>query len=437
MADLSRRELEVARLVAKGMSNREIADRLYISERTAEGHVENIRAKLGFRSRVQVAGWVATYGGKAAPATVRAPRRRTARFAIGTGGIALLAVVTAVAILLTPGLGAPTRMPAITVVAGTGAPGFSSDGQRANRTALSAPLGLASAADGTVYVIDGNRVRRVTPAGVIMTIAGTGEEGFSGDGGAAISAKLHSPQGLALDGRGNLYIADTLNSRVRRVAPDGRIDTVAGGDKAGYSGDGGPAVNALLNTPVGITVGFKGMLYVADTGNQRVRLMSGDGKIQTIAGTGQAGYSGDGGPATSAPLNSPTGLAFDPVGNLYVADSLNDRVRRIDLNGVMTTVAGTGISGFSGDGGQATEAELGLPSGSLVTVGEVLASDASGDLLIADTGSHRVRRIDRAGRISTVATGFKLPVAVTVSPTGTVYLTDLGNYRVVAINPIR
>src|SRR5664280_1427603 len=222
----------------------------------------------------------------------------------------------------------------------------------------------------------------------ITTVAGNGTAGFCGDGGPATQACLYGPGGLALDAAGNLYIADRDNNRVRRVAPDGTITTVAGNGTAGFCGDGGPATQACLVAPIGLAVDAAGNLYITDYNNNRVRRMAPDGTITTVAGNGTKGFCGDGGPATQACLNGPGGLAVDVAGNLYVADHNNSRVRRVAPDGTVTTVAGNGTAGFCGDGGPATQACLNYPNGLFV--------DAAGNLYVADY-NNRVRLVATPG----------------------------------------
>ncbi len=273
----------------------------------------------------------------------------------------------------------------ITTVAGNGTRGYGGDGGPAAQAQLNEPIGVAVDGAGNLYIADhNNRIRRVDAAGTIATVAGTGEYGYSGDGGPATQAQLHSPFGVAVDGAGNLYIADH-NNRIRRVDAAGTIATVAGTGEYGYSGDGGPAAQAQLNEPIGVAVDAAGNLYIADLGNHRIRRVDAAGTIATVAGTGEYGYSGDGGPATQAQLSQPFGVALDEAGNLYIADLGNHRIRRVDAAGTIATVAGTGEQGYSGDGGPATQAQLDFPEG--------VALDEAGNLYIADLGNHRIRKV--------------------------------------------
>jgi hypothetical protein len=248
----------------------------------------------------------------------------------------------------------------------------------------------------------------VSPDGIITTVAGTGQLGFSGDNGKATDAQLKLLAGVVVDGAGNLFIADLYNHRVRKVTPDGIITTYAGSgpvdavtvpsndaQKGGFSGDNGPATDARLNGPAGLAVDARGNLFIADYFNHRVRKVTPDGIISTVAGTGKAGFSGDGGKATDARLNQPTELAVDSAGNLYITEfSGNHRVRKVDaVTGIITTVAGNGHPGYSGDNGPATAA--GMDAGGP-------AVDSAGNLFITD--GYRVRKVDAVtGIITTVA----------------------------------
>lgn len=277
---------------------------------------------------------------------------------------------------------------------------YTGDGGSAENARLNLPGGLAVDALGNLLVVDSldSRVRRVDAAGVITSIAGNGEAGFSGDGGPAIGATLDSPEGIALDQEGNVFIADVFNHRIRRVdARTGAISTIAGNGSRGFSGDRGPATAASLNRPGGVAVDLAGNVFIADSFNDRVRRVDAvTGIITTIAGNGRFGFSGDGGPATSAALRTPFEVIFDKNQNLLIADVDNARVRSVDATtGTITTIAGNGNFRFSGDGGVATSAGV---------VPYRLALDHLGNLLIADIDNARIRRVDTRTRIiSTVA----------------------------------
>ncbi len=333
----------------------------------------------------------------------------------------------------------------INTLAGDGTVGSGGDNGSGTQAQLDDPTGVAAGPDGTLYIADAlnQRIRRVAPDGTISTVAGTGTAGFSGDNGPATQAELDDPTGVAVGPDGTLYIADTLNQRIRRVAPDGTISTVAGNGTFGTSGDNGPATQAQLHDPLAVAVGPDGTLYIADALNSRVRAVTPDGVISTIAGTGVAGYSGDGGPSEQAQIESPQALALDPNGNLYIADALANVVREVTPSGVITTVAGTGVAGYSGDQGPATRAHLNLPTG--VAVG------LDGSLYIADSGNQRIRRVTTDGTIVTLAGtgtfGFSGDaglagqaqignlLAVAIGPDGNLVLADAVNQRVRKVAP--
>jgi sugar lactone lactonase YvrE len=289
-----------------------------------------------------------------------------------------------------PGISGSDR---ITTIAGNGKAGFSGDGGPATSGQLGGPTGLAVNAQANVYIADttNNRVRRVTPAGTITTIAGANTAAL-GDGGPATSARLRSPVGLAIDRQGSLYIAEANDARVRKVSPDGTITTIAGTGARGSSGDGGPATSAKLYFPRGVAVDAQGSVYISDYELQTVRKVNPAGTITTFAGTGRGGFSGDGGPATSAQLRYPEGIAVDGSGNVYIADRGNGRVRKVSPAGTITTIAGGGAS--LGDGGAATSARLSNPEG--------LAVDAQGNVYIADWGHYLVLKVS-GGTITTIA----------------------------------
>ena len=275
----------------------------------------------------------------------------------------------------------------ISSFAGTGEPGFSGDGGPASAARLDFPTGVAVDGEGNVYIADsGNRrIRRVDLAGTISSFAGTGEPGFSGDGGPASAARLGNPWNVAVDGEGNVYIADSGNRRIRRVDLAGTISSFAGTGEPGFSGDGGPASAARLGNPWNVAVDGEGNVYIADSGNRRIRRVDLAGTISSFAGIGEPGFSGDGGPASAARLGYPEGIAVDGAGNVYIADSSNRRIRRVDLAGTISSFAGTGEPGFSGDGGPASAARLNFPTG--------IAVDGAGNVYIADRPDHRVRKL--------------------------------------------
>jgi uncharacterized protein (TIGR03437 family) len=340
----------------------------------------------------------------------------------------------------------------LTRVAGDYTAGYSGDGGPATDAQLDPPLllaygtrfadlGLAVDTAGNVYVPDPvvNRVRRVSTSGTIATVAGNGtvEMPISGEGGPATNASLGGPNHLAFDSGGNLYIAENVG-RVRKVTPDGILTTVAGGGFFnGQTGDGGPAVGAYLASAAGIAIDSTGNLYIAEPTSNRVRRVSAAGIITTFAGTGSAGYSGDGGPAFNAQLTEPADLALDASGNLYITDPTHNRIRSVSPAGIITTVAGNGNWGYAGDGGPATSAPL-SPEG--------LAADTAGNLFVADFGSNRIRKINGAGTIDTVAgdgtqdysgdggpainARVSLPGPLAADQAGNLYIADRGNNRV-------
>ncbi|MBS1876749.1 MAG: hypothetical protein JSU00_26280 [Acidobacteria bacterium] len=273
---------------------------------------------------------------------------------------------------------------AVSTLAGNGTAGFGGDGGAGGGAQLNGPSGVAVDAKSNVYFADvlNNRVRAVDATGVIRTFAGSGSAGFGGDGGAATSAALYFPHSVATDAAGNIYIADYENACIRKVSPTGTIVTVAGNSLEGFAGDGGPATKAMLDAPHGVAVDAKGNLYIADTGNNVIRMVGSDGNIRTIAGNGVPGHDGDGGPATQAYLAAPLGVAVDAAGQVYIADA-GVLIRRIGTDGTITTVAGTGYPGYSGDGGDAVYAKLNGAS--------ALAIDLAGRLFLSDTWNNVIR----------------------------------------------
>ena len=332
----------------------------------------------------------------------------------------------------------------ISTYAGTGTAGYTGDLGAATAARIAHPEGITVAANGDVYYADpdNNVIRKVTAAtGIITTVAGSGGNGSSGDGGLAILAKFKNAEGVFVVANGDLYLADTGNHEIRKVtALTGIVTLVVGSTSPGYSGDGGAAAAARLRLPAAIVVAANGDMYIADTGNDTVRkVTAATGIITTYAGTGTTGYTGDGGAATSARLSGPQGLVLAANGDLYIADTGNNVIRRVTAaTGVITTFAGTGTAGFLGDGGVATSARLNAP--------ESVSISASGELYIADAGNNRIRRVSTGGTITTVAgTGtagsagdgglptaaqLNSPHGIAVSTSGTYYISDRVNNEI-------
>jgi DNA-binding CsgD family transcriptional regulator len=469
---LSRREREVASLVAKGLTSREIGQKLFISERTAEGHVEQIRSKLGFHSRAEIAAWVVRTESVAVPElttepiprhSVTQPPRLSHRTVIaGASALAFLAALILVLDVIVPRLGATPIVQPIRTFAGTGNALVSDDGKVPSETDLIGPAGVAVGRDGSIYFTDGNRIRKVGSAtfGLVVTIAGTGGGGWK-DSNTALTVDLglgvnsghgfySSAEfaGLAVGADGNLFFPDTFNDRVRIVTPDGRLVTVAGnGAPPGHGlisgvafnvGDNAPALASILTFPRGCATDEQGNLYIADTIDNRIRKVDhASGVITTVVGTGRPGWSGDNGPADQAELNAPQAVAVARDGTLYIADTGNQRIRRV-RDGVITTVAGTGLEGYGGDGGFGTAAELDVPLG--------LALDSRENLYIADSGNDRVRKLNVGGHITTLAgdgargyggdggsaadAELAAPVAVAVDASDHLYIVDSLNNRI-------
>ena len=322
--------------------------------------------------------------------------------------------------------------------------GWLGDGAMATGAALVIPNDVAIDTLGNLYIADaGNhRIRKVSPGGVISTFAGNGLTGFSGDGGQAYAAQLSRPSGIFIDANGNFYVADTGNGRIRKITPAGIISTIAGSGIVDSSGDGGLATNAGLNSPQGVIVNMIGEVYVSEVAGNRIRRFTEGGNISTVAGTGSAGFAGDGGPGVVAVLRQPTAMTLDGVGNLYFADSSNYRVRKLDTNGVITTVAGDGSGSCSTSAASATASSILFPSG--------VEFDASGNLYIA-SACNRIQKVAPGGSISTIAgtlgfgfggDGFPAVNATLNSPAGlalgldgSLYIADYFNHRVRRIAP--
>jgi uncharacterized protein (TIGR03437 family) len=322
------------------------------------------------------------------------------------------------------------------------AEGFAGDGGQALNAQLAGPTGIWVDSSHNIYIVDkdNDRIRVVASNGVISTVAGSSTAGvYAGDGGKAVQASLNRPNGIAFDSAGNMYIADTLNHVVRKVNTSGIISTVAGNNANAYSGDGGPAIDASLSEPSGLAFDGAGNMYIADTNNSCIRIVTPDQNIHTFAGLcSYALFQGDGGPATSAKLNKPYSVAVDAHGNVYISDTENERIRKVTPDGVINTVAGSGTPGepgFGGDNGPALQAEFSSPSG--------IALDASGSIYIADKGNFRIRKILPSGIVVTVAgsgtPGYSgnaaaatsaemyFPYGVFADSSGDVYIADTQN----------
>jgi DNA-binding CsgD family transcriptional regulator/sugar lactone lactonase YvrE len=441
-AGLSRREREVAALVADGLTNREIAERLFISERTADGHLEHIREKLGVNNRAQVAAWyvansqpgAATVSAPAAQSKVADHRASGLRVVLAVATVAVMLLVGVVALYRQTAPTAPTG-PIITTIAGStkgfgvARGGYSGDYGPATSALLSGPVTLALDDTGNLYIADMNQtIRRVEVDGKIWTLAGGVTTPFldgtcgpaTGVGtvfslavspsdhavyfanGAQIgwldgrpcvhsvpSGRIQGPSHICFAPDGTMYISDVFGDRVWRRAKDGALSVYAGTGEHGFYGDAGAASGAKLRFPTAMAVDSSGNLYIADTGNNRIRRVDSETHvITTIAGSSDTyGYGGDGGVADMARLNLPFGVTVAPNGDVYIADTGNSRVRRIDTQThLITTVVGTGKEGFSGDGGAALAAVLYGP--------RAVVFDSSGNLLVADTGNHRVRKVE-------------------------------------------
>ena len=345
---------------------------------------------------------------------------------------------------------------ALTTIAGLGVGDYSGDGGPATKVKLGHPENLAVDGTGNVYIQDFSRIRKVDTSGIIDTIAGGREKGVGGDGGPAAGTFLDQPRGVAVDATGNIYIAEWGRHRIRKVDTLGVIHTIAGSGESGFSGDGGPATSAMLAFPLGVAVDAVGNVYIADALNHRIRRIDILGVIETIAGSGDGvseenftgDYGGDSGPATGALLARPGDIAVDDMGNVYIADAFNHRIRKVDASGIIDTIAGTGERGFGGDGGPATSALLAFPQG--------VATDGAGNLYIADAGNNRIRKVDSTGTITTIAgtggIGFDgrgfggdggsatsallaSPGGVALDSAGNLYIADTGNHRIRKLTP--
>ena len=406
------------------------AGNLYIAD-SSNSRIRKITAATGVISTVAGNG-VYGLGGDGGPATAAMLAHPT-----------FVSIDAAGNLYIADTCGARVRKVAVDGTISTVAGAPVGDGGPATSAFLNRPDAVAVDASGALYIADAqhHRIRRVPPAGTISTFAGRGLHGFDEGGGQASQALLDSPAGVAVDATGNLYIADSDNYRIRKVTPAGIISTFAGTGTRGLAGDGGPATAAQIGEPTSVAVDVAGNVYFTDITANRIRKVTPSGTISTIAGNGNRTFAGDGGPATLAQLH-PFDIALDRAGNLYVADRNNHRIRKIDAAGVITTVAGTGTAGFGGDGRSATTAQLDSPTG--------VAVDASDNLYIADYDNFVVRRVTPAGVISTVAGNRRMqyagdggpallagfdPYRVAVDRSGNVFVVDWFNDRIRKLTP--
>ncbi len=332
----------------------------------------------------------------------------------------------------------------ITTVAGIGTAGYTGDGSSANLCKLNYPSGIVFDPSGSMYIADdvNNCIRKVNISGIITTVAGNGTAGFSGDGGLATSAQLNGPGHVAFDALGNMFIADCINNRIRKVNTSGIISTIAGNGTPAYSGDGGTSILASLNYPWGITFDTSGNLYIADIQNNCIRKVNTSGTITTVAGNGIQGYSGDGGLATSGELSTPYGIAFDASGNLYISDLGNNVIRKVNSFGIISTFAGNGTLGYGGDGGIATLATLNFPA--------YVLFDGINNMYIADYYNHRIRKVNNSGIITTIvgngvagysgdggspiSAQLNGPYSFAFNMSGNLYIADSKNHRIRMVN---
>jgi hypothetical protein len=326
----------------------------------------------------------------------------------------------------------------IYTVGGNGIWGYSGDGANGTSAKMFRSFGVANDKFGNTFVSDSNRIRKIDGSGIITTVAGNGLLGYSGDGGIATLAQINLPRGLAVDLSGNLYIADNGNHCIRKVNTSGIITTIAGDGNPGFSGDGGLATSAQLYSPNDIDVDALGNVYIVDFMNHKLRKINTLGIINTIAGTGVGGFSGDGGNALSAQLNGPCAIALDTSKNIYISDYINNRIRKIDKFGIISTIAGTGVGGFSGDGGNAMFAKIASVSG--------IAVDLLGNIYTTEIYNQRIRKISTSGIINTISGNgtygysgdggpaisaqFSNPFSISVDPAYNIFISDMYNYRI-------
>ena len=418
------------------------------------GAVSFSARELAVRDRGFMSPWsnLKQFAGQAAPSRLRNARIAClgALLASAAAGQELLSIPQSADGVLDPPPGVQLEpIGVIDTLAGTGNPGSGGDGGPATEAEFRFPRSVALDPMGNIYIVDvrDHRVRRIDAAGEISTFAGTGEDGYEGDGGPAIEAQLCYPSGVATDADGNVYVADSWNHRIRKIDTDGVITTVAGMGAPYSGGDGGVATEAQLAFPIAVALDAAGNLYIAEGTSHRIRRVDTEGTITTFAGSGVPGHAGDGGMATLARLGYPAGIAVDPAGAVYIADSWNHRIRKVNTSGVISTVAGTGNRGDRGDGGPALQARLAYPV--------AVATDTTGNLYVVsfapDDGNHRVRKIDSGGTISAFAGAgvpgyggdgdpapaaqLAYPLGVATDAEGKVYIADARNSLIRVVRP--
>ncbi len=331
----------------------------------------------------------------------------------------------------------------IGTAAGTGIEGFNGDSVSVHQAQFNSPSDVAIDTFGNVYIADwyNARIRKINALGIIKTIAGTGRQGYSGDAGPATAAKINYPNRITLDQAGNIYFTDVFYNSVRKIDTSGVITTFAGNGKAGHSGDNDLAILASINYPSGLACDKKGNVFISDRQNNCIRKVDANGIITTIAGNGDAGFTGDGGYATGAQLFSPNGIAVDTAGNVLIATA-DHHIRKVTPQGMITTIAGNGNVGYTGDGNMATAATLSNPA--------AVATDVFGNIFIADFDNNKIRVINKEGIINTLAgtnkEGFSgdgglanaaqlfSPSGLVADNRGLIYVADNGNNRIRYIN---
>jgi len=353
-------------------------------------------------------------------------------------GSQILLVLTLLLISVgdTPAIGNPE------ILAGTGKAGYGGDGGHISAVQLNVPSEIFVTSSGELYIVDTSnyRIRRVDVEGTTTTVVGTGQRVYTGDDIHASKTGILNPSSVVVDGQGSVYFSEWSGHRVRKVDPSGNVTTIAGNGESGYVGEGLPATETSLWTPSRIFLDGKGNLFIAEWSANRIRKVDASGTITTVAGNGERKFSGDGGPATEASIDRPNGLFVTKTGDIYISDLGNNRIRKIDKDGTIQTVAGDGAPMGYGDGGPATDAAINAPAGLFV--------DDEGNLFISDSRNNRIRKIDPSGTIrtilnaipvrgkdgKTVAAKLRSPTSVFVDAKGSIYVSDGSMHRVIYLS---